>query len=122
MLSIGHPVAVDAAHIARRTVYGGGKSEQVVGRWLVKQDRKRIFLATKARFPMDPTDPNAVGLSRKHLFDAVDASLARLQTTYIDLFTLHCWDDGTPLDETLRALKTLLVRVASSCASVLGGM
>jgi aryl-alcohol dehydrogenase-like predicted oxidoreductase len=88
-------------------VYGGdapGLSEEIVGRWL--DDRPsdvtdRVVLATKARFAMG-ADPNDVGLSRRHLDRALDASLRRLQVDAIDLYQVHAYDPLTPLDETLR--------------------
>ena len=55
-------------------------------------------------------DPNDLGLSRKHIIDAVDASLKRLGTDYIDLYQVHCWDSKTPLEETLSTLDMLVKR------------
>lgn len=86
------------------------RSEEVVGRWLAKQGadkRKDIVLATKVRGPTG-RGPNDVGLSRKHIFDAVDRSLKLLQTDYIDLYQCHTWDVKTPLRETLSALNDLV--------------
>ncbi len=88
-------------------VYSRGKSEEVVGSWLKNQRRSDFVLATKVRFAMGDS-PNDIGLSRKHILDSVDASLRRLQTDYIDLYQVHSWDTGTPLDETLSALNTLV--------------
>jgi aryl-alcohol dehydrogenase-like predicted oxidoreductase len=88
-------------------VYGRGISEEIVGRWLKGKDRSGWIIATKVRFGMGE-GVNEVGLSRKHIFDAVEASLRRLQTEYIDLYQVHCWDSGTPLDETLSALDALV--------------
>ncbi|MDQ1412956.1 MAG: hypothetical protein QOE07_1544 [Acidimicrobiaceae bacterium] len=85
-------------------VYGAGASEEIVGRWLHKAPsgvRDRVVLATKGRFPMS-SEPNGVGLSRRHLSTALDASLARLQSDVIDLYQAHAWDPLTPLEETLR--------------------
>jgi aryl-alcohol dehydrogenase-like predicted oxidoreductase len=64
-------------------------------------------LATKARMPMGD-GPNDAGVSRKHLARQCEASLDRLGTDYIDLYQVHCWDDATPLDETLSALTDLV--------------
>jgi aryl-alcohol dehydrogenase-like predicted oxidoreductase len=83
-----------------------GRTEEIVGRWLAGK-RSRIVLATKCRNRMGP-GPNDEGLSRAHILDAVDASLRRLQTDYIDLYQVHAPDPETPLDETLRALDDLV--------------
>lgn len=88
-------------------VYSTGISEEIVGRWLKKQRRDDLVLATKVRFPMGP-GPNDVGLSRKHILSSVEASLRRLQTEYIDLYQVHCWDEKTPLEETLSTLNDLV--------------
>ena len=79
-----------------------GKTEEIVGRWL-KGKRDDYVLATKCRMQMG-TRPNDVGLSRKHILSAIDASLARLGTDYVDLYQIHAPDPETPIDETLRAL------------------
>jgi aryl-alcohol dehydrogenase-like predicted oxidoreductase len=87
-------------------VYAGTVSEQIVGSWLADQPddvRSRVVLATKGRFPTGD-GPNDVGLSRRHLGDALDASLRRLQVDRIDLYQVHAWDPLTPLEETLRFL------------------
>ena len=57
---------------------------------------------------MDASDPNSVGLSRHHIMTNVEESLARLQTSYIDLLYVHCFDKSTPIEETLRALTDLV--------------
>lgn len=83
-----------------------GRTEEIVGRWL--QGRRSAFvLATKAVGAMGPADWDQ-GASRKHLLDAIDASLRRLQTDYVDLYQLHSDDPDTPLDETLAALDTIV--------------
>ncbi len=87
-------------------VYGQGRSEQIVGRWLAtrpRQIRDRAVLATKGRFATG-ADPNQVGLSRRHLARALDASLARLGVNTIDLYQVHAWDPHTPIEETLAFL------------------
>lgn len=86
-------------------VYSQGVSESIIGEWLASRDgmRDRVVLATKGRFPMGDTT-NGVGLSRRHLADALDASLSRLGVETVDLYQLHAWDPLTPLDETLRFL------------------
>ena len=82
-----------------------GTTETIVGKWL-KGRRDKIVLATKCWVPMG-RGPNDGGLSRKHIFDAVEGSLRRLQTDYIDLYQAHAPDPETPLDETLRAFDDL---------------
>lgn len=87
-------------------VYGNGVSEAIVGRWM-KPRRDRVVLATKGRFKMGD-GPNDSGLSRLHLKQAVEASLRRLDTDYIDLYQVHMQDARTPIDETLDALDRLV--------------
>ena len=84
-------------------VYSRGVSEQLVGDWLGERAdaRDQVVLATKGRFPMND-GPNGVGLSRRHLHDALEASLRRLGVESIDLYPLHAWDPLTPIDEYLR--------------------
>ncbi|MGH6881620.1 aldo/keto reductase [Hypericibacter sp.] len=83
-----------------------GRTEEIVGRWL-KGQRGHFILATKAVGKMGPNEWDQ-GASRKHLLDAIDASLRRLQTDYVDLYQLHSDDASTPLDETLAALDTIV--------------
>jgi aryl-alcohol dehydrogenase-like predicted oxidoreductase len=90
-------------------VYGPGTSEEVTGRWLRGQDRDQWVIATKVRFPSG-SGVNDVGLSRKHILASVEASLRRLQTDYVDLYQIHCWDRGTPPEETLTTLDTLVTQ------------
>jgi aryl-alcohol dehydrogenase-like predicted oxidoreductase len=86
--------------------YGNGDSETIVGRVLGKR-RDRIVLATKAGFPTGD-GPNDRGASRAHLVDAIEASLRRLGTDWIDLYIVHRFDLRTPLEETMRALEDLV--------------
>jgi aryl-alcohol dehydrogenase-like predicted oxidoreductase len=90
-------------------VYTNGQSEITLGRSLKNLNiaRKDIVIATKAYGRTGP-GRNDVGASRGHIMDAVDASLQRLQTDYIDLYQIHATDLVTPLEETLRALDTLV--------------
>jgi len=88
-------------------VYTRGVSEEFIGNWLKNKTRSEVILATKVRFTMGD-DVNNTGLSRSHILDAVDKSLQRLQTDYIDLYQVHCWDRGTPLEETLSTLDGLV--------------
>jgi aryl-alcohol dehydrogenase-like predicted oxidoreductase len=83
-----------------------GRTEEIVGRWL-KGQRGSYILATKAVGAMGP-NPWDQGASRKHLMDAIDASLRRLQTDYVDLYQLHSDDAATPLDEALEALDAIV--------------
>ena len=86
-------------------VYSTGASETIVGRWLKARptEAQQMVIATKGRFPMGD-GPNDLGLSRRHLGLALDASLKRLQIERIDLYQMHAWDALTPLEETLRFL------------------
>src|ERR1051325_10099597 len=84
------------------SVETAGRTEEIVGRWL-KGQRDRFVLATKCRMKVGP-DANDEGLSRRHIIKAVDDSLRRLQTDYIDLYQPHSFDAETPLEETMRAL------------------
>jgi aryl-alcohol dehydrogenase-like predicted oxidoreductase len=90
-------------------VYSEGESERILGRAIKDLGiaRQDLIVATKARGRTGP-GPNAVGLSRGHIMDAVKASLDRLGTGYIDLYQIHGADLVTPLDETLRALDDLV--------------
>jgi aryl-alcohol dehydrogenase-like predicted oxidoreductase len=87
-------------------VYERGRAEEVVGRALSRVDRERFALATKVYFPMGPGREDR-GLSRKHVFEQCDASLARLGIDVIDLYQCHRYDDETPLEETCRAMHDL---------------
>ena len=85
-------------------IYAAGASEEVVGKALRDYaKRDEIVLATKVFNPMGP-DPNNRGLSRKHIMSAIDASLQRLGTDYVDLYQTHRWDYETPIEETMEAL------------------
>jgi len=85
-------------------VYSNGMSETVVGRALRDfASRDEVVIATKVRTEMGP-GPNDRGLSRKHILSAIDASLKRLGTDYVDLYQIHRWDYETPIEETLEAL------------------
>ena len=85
--------------------YSDGVSEQITGRLLARLfDRREDYvLATKVYFPMG-TGPNDRGLSRKHVLSAIDASLRRLGTDYVDLYQIHRWDYQAPIEETMEAL------------------
>jgi len=86
-------------------MYSRGVSEEVVGRALGDLMRRdELVIASKLNFPLRDEGANRMGLSRKRVFDCVDASLRRLGTDYIDLYQIHRFDPSTPIDETLRAL------------------
>jgi aryl-alcohol dehydrogenase-like predicted oxidoreductase len=85
-------------------IYSYGVSEEVLGGALKDFARRdEVVLATKVFNPMG-TGPNDKGLSRKHIFSAIDASLQRLETDYVDLYQIHRWDYETPIEETMEAL------------------
>ncbi len=90
-------------------MYSNGVSEEITGRLLGKffSRREDYVLATKVNSPMGP-GPNDRGLSRKHILSAVDDSLRRLGTDYVDLYQIHRWDNETPIDETMEALHDLV--------------
>lgn len=97
-------------------IYSYGESEEILGRALneVGVEREKTVIATKVRGPMSEEamagtgDVNNVGLSRKHVFEACENSLRRLDTDYVDLYQVHGWDPTTPVEETLEALNDLV--------------
>src|SRR5579863_10099006 len=85
-------------------VYADGTSEVITGRLLGKLFRRDdVVVATKVFMPMSDGE-NDRGLSRKHIMSSIDASLARLDMDYVDLYQIHRWDPGTPIEETMAAL------------------
>src|SRR3954464_10522389 len=86
-------------------MYSLGQSEEVLGRALKDfgPGRENVVIATKVFYPTSD-DPEDRGLSRKHIMDAIDASLRRLGTDYVDLYQIHRFDEETPIDETVEAL------------------
>ena len=85
-------------------MYSLGASEEILGRALQEfATRDQVVVATKVFFPMGE-GPNDRGLSRKHILQAIDASLRRLRLDYVDLYQIHRWDYDTPIEETLEAL------------------
>ena len=84
-----------------------GRTEEILGEWLAQRARESLVVATKCAAPMGP-GPNDRGASRTHILSAVDASLRRLGTEYIDLYQIHFPDRSTPQAETLRALDDLV--------------
>lgn len=87
--------------------YTNGTSESFLGEF-IGQNREHLVLATKYSLNTHPGDPNAGGNHRKNLIQAVEASLKRLKTDYIDIYWLHCWDFMTPIEEVMRALDDLV--------------
>ncbi len=90
-------------------VYSNGRSEEIVGKALqdFTASRDELVIATKVHGVMGP-GVNDGGLSRKHILSAIDASLKRLGTDYVDLYQIHRWDDETPIEETLEALNDVV--------------
>lgn len=90
-------------------IYNFGTSEKMLGKFL-KEDglRDRVVVATKFTMNATPGDPNAGGNSRKHIYHALEASLERLQTDYVDLYWMHAWDTLTPFEEVLSTLTDLV--------------
>ncbi len=111
-----HAVELGINFFDTADMYSAGESEVLTGRFLREFCRRdEIVIASKVYFPVDmvagvtlasrPAErPNQSGLSRKRIFHAVDASLKRLDTDYIDLYQIHRWDDATPIEETMQAL------------------
>ena len=90
--------------------YSDGTSEEILGRALADFARRdEVVIATKVYHPLRK-GPNARGLSRKAIMTEIDASLRRLGTDYVDLYQIHRWDYGTPIDETLAALDAVVRR------------
>jgi aryl-alcohol dehydrogenase-like predicted oxidoreductase len=96
----------DVYPIGRQSHAVTGATESIIGEWL-QGKRDNLVLATKCAGAMGP-GPNEKGLSRKHIFTAVEDSLRRLKTDYLDLYQAHQYDSDTPMDETLRAMDDLV--------------
>ncbi len=89
--------------------YTGGKSESMIGEHLAERGvRERVVLATKFTFNQLAGDPNAGGNGRKNIYRALEGSLRRLQTDYVDLYWLHAWDGTTPVEEVMSTLDALV--------------
>ncbi|MBC6611414.1 aldo/keto reductase [Hymenobacter sp. BT507] len=90
-------------------VYAKGRSEELVGSYIAERGlRDQVVLATKFAFNTTPGNPHAGGNGRKNIYQALEASLRRLQTDYIDLYWLHVWDMVTPVEEVLQTLGDLV--------------
>ena len=87
-------------------LYTNGTSERMVGEF-VAAERERFVIATKYTFSGKPGDPNAGGNHRKHMVEALNGSLKRLNLDYIDLYWVHAWDELTPIEEVMRGLDDL---------------
>lgn len=98
---------LDTADIYSRWHKQAGIAEEIIGKWLKGRPRDQVVIATKVRGAMGD-GPNDQGLSRVHIMHAVEGSLRRMGTDYIDLYQCHWPDDDTPLEETLRALDDLV--------------
>ncbi|MFF0722410.1 aldo/keto reductase [Micromonospora sp. NPDC003816] len=89
--------------------YTAGESERILGRLIDSAKiRDRLVLTSKFTNTVDPTDPNASGNGRKHMIRAVEESLRRLGTDYLDLYLLHTWDRITPVEEVVRTFDDLV--------------
>ncbi|WP_425955588.1 aldo/keto reductase [Xylanimonas sp. McL0601] len=89
--------------------YTAGESERIVGRLVAQAgNRERLVLTSKFTNTIDPTDPNASGNGRKHMIRALEASLRRLGTDYLDLYLLHTWDRVTPVEEVVQTFDDLV--------------
>ena len=89
--------------------YTNGKSEELLGHFVAERGlRERLVLATKFTFNADPSNPNAGGNGRKNIYRALEGSLRRLKTDYIDLYWMHVWDMVTPVEEVLSTMNDLV--------------
>jgi aryl-alcohol dehydrogenase-like predicted oxidoreductase len=73
----------------------------------LRQQREKLIICTKVRYPMNLTDVNSVGLSRNHILASVDQSLKRLKTDYVDILSVNGWDEATSMADVLRTMDTL---------------
>jgi aryl-alcohol dehydrogenase-like predicted oxidoreductase len=103
---IAHALDLGINFIDTADIYGGGRSEEFVGK-AVKGKRSKVIIATKFGLPTGE-GPNDRGASRDHIMKAIDASLRRLDTDYVDLYYIHWPDPTTPIEETLRTLDDLV--------------
>lgn len=102
-------VAAGGNCIDTADVYAGGRSEELVGRFVAgRRLREQLVLATKFGFCARPGNPHAGGNGRKHIHQALEGSLKRLQTDYVDMYWLHVWDTVTPAEEVLQTLGDLV--------------
>lgn len=113
---IDEQAAIDLIHAAyeqgvnffdNADMYAAGRAEEVMGRAIQGLPREALVLSSKVFWPTMP-GPNGRGLSRKHIFESIHASLRRLGTDYVDLYFCHRYDPDTPIEEVLRAMETLI--------------
>lgn len=107
MATIRRAIELGVNFIDVADVYAEGRAETMVSKAISGMKRSDLVISTKAFWPMS-ANVNDRGLSRKHLFESIDASLKRLGTDYVDLFFCHRYDPETPLEETVRALDDLI--------------
>jgi voltage-dependent potassium channel beta subunit len=88
-------------------VYGNGEAEKIIGEAIRQLPREALVLSSKVFYPTMP-GPNGRGLSRKHITESIHATLKRLRTDYLDIYTCHRFDPDTPLEEVVRAMETLI--------------
>ena len=104
-----HYVDAGGNFIDTADVYSGGRSEELVGEFIAKRNlRDKMVIATKFGFNAEKGNPHAGGNGRKHIYSALDKSLQRLKTDYVDLYWLHVWDMITPVEEVLQTLGDLV--------------
>jgi aryl-alcohol dehydrogenase-like predicted oxidoreductase len=101
--------AIDAGvnFLDSANIYQKGRSEEAIGK-AIQGKRDRVLIASKVFHPVEPRGPNDRGSSRNHIMQAVEASLKRLNTDYLDLYQLHSWDESTPLEESMQTLDDLV--------------
>jgi aryl-alcohol dehydrogenase-like predicted oxidoreductase len=104
---LNHFIEAGGNFIDTADAYTRGASEEIIGRWLKGRHRHDLVIATKVRFGTRD-GLNNTGLGRKHILDAVEGSLRRLGTDYIDLYQVHLWDTQTPIEETFSTLDGLV--------------
>ena len=104
-----HYVDAGGNFVDTADVYSGGQSEELVGEFVAERKlRDRLIIATKFGFNSEHGNPHAGGNGRKHIYRALETSLRRLKTDYVDLYWLHVWDMVTPIEEVLQTLGDLV--------------
>lgn len=104
-----HYIEAGGNFIDTADVYTNGKSEEMLGKFIAERKlRDRIVLATKFTFNPSPGNPNAGGNGRKNIYRALEGSLTRLKTDYVDLYWLHAWDTITPVEEVISTFNDLV--------------
>jgi aryl-alcohol dehydrogenase-like predicted oxidoreductase len=109
-LLLDRAVELGINYLDTANAYGGGRSETTIGKWLATKDptlRDNLLISSKVANPMGD-DPNQRGLSRRHILDQIDASLTRLGVDHLDMYMVHEPDPGTPLEETMDVLDTVI--------------